>query len=98
MLLYFINVDGLVALLILISLVTGGLIPYIRAKAESMKIDCSGGIAERTERIVIALTAIGFYGLGIEIAALVGFSLLAFLGLITVTQRIVIVYRALRKV
>lgn len=97
-LLYFIDVDGLVALLILISLVTGGLIPYIRAKAESMKIDCSGGIAERTERIVIALTAIGFYGLGIEIAALVGFSLLAFLGLITVLQRIVIVYRALRKV
>jgi hypothetical protein len=47
---------------------------------------------------VIALTAIGFYGLGIEIAALAGFSLLAFLGLITVTQRIVIVYRALRKV
>jgi CDP-diacylglycerol--glycerol-3-phosphate 3-phosphatidyltransferase len=79
-------------------LVTGGLIPYIRAKAESMKIDCSGGIAERTERIVIALTAIGFYGLGIEIAALVGFSLLALLGLITVLQRIVIVYRALRKV
>lgn len=97
-LLYFIDVDGLVALLILISLVTGGLIPYIRAKAESMKIDCSGGIAERTERIVIALTAIGFYGLGIEIAALVGFSLLAFLGLITVLQRIVIVHRALRKV
>ena len=97
-LLYFIDVDGLVALLILISLVTGGLIPYIRAKAESMKIDCSGGIAERTERIVIALTAIGFYGLGVEIAALVGFSLLAFLGLITVLQRIVIVYRALRKV
>lgn len=97
-LLYFVDVDGLVALLIFISLVTGGLIPYIRAKAESMKIDCSGGIAERTERIVIALTAIGFYGLGVEIAALVGFSLLAFLGLITVLQRIVIVYRALSKV
>ena len=97
-LLYFIDVDGVVALLILISLVTGGLIPYIRAKAESLKIDCSGGIAERTERIVIALTAIGFYGLGIEITALIGFSLLAFLGLITVFQRIVIVYRALRQV
>jgi CDP-diacylglycerol---glycerol-3-phosphate 3-phosphatidyltransferase len=97
-LLYFIDVDGVVALLILISLVTGGLIPYIRAKAESMKIDCSGGIAERTERIVIALTGIGFYGLGIEFAALAGFSLLAFLGLITVVQRLVIVYRALRQV
>jgi hypothetical protein len=47
---------------------------------------------------VISLTAIGLYGLGIEIAALVGFSLLTVLGLITVVQRIVIVYRALRKV
>jgi CDP-diacylglycerol--glycerol-3-phosphate 3-phosphatidyltransferase len=77
--------------------VASGLIPYIRAKAESMKIECTGGIAERTERLIIALTALGFYGLGIDIAALIGFTLLAFLGTVTVIQRIVIVYRALRK-
>ncbi|MEY4437657.1 MAG: hypothetical protein RL249_69, partial [Actinomycetota bacterium] len=43
----------------LITLVTGLLIPYIRAKAESFGIDCAIGIAERTERLVIILTAIG---------------------------------------
>ena len=96
-LLYFLDNDDAVAIAVLVSLVTGGLIPYIRAKAESMEIECSGGIAERTERLIIALTALGLYGLGIEIAAIVGFTLLALLGLVTVVQRVVIVHRALRK-
>ena len=97
-LLYMIDRDQTVSILILISLVTGALIPYIRAKAESMSIECSGGFAERTERIVLSLTAIGFYGLGIEIALIIGFSLLSAAGLFTVIQRMVIVYRALHKV
>ncbi len=97
-LIYMIDRDQTVSILILISLVTGALIPYIRAKAESMSIECSGGFAERTERIVLSLTAIGFYGLGIEIALIIGFSLLSAAGLFTVMQRMVIVYRALHKV
>ena len=97
-LIYIIDRDQIAAILILISLVTGGLIPYIRAKAESLSIECSGGIAERTERIVISLTAIGLYGLGIEIALVIGFGILAMLGVVTVVQRMLIVYRALQKV
>lgn len=97
-LIYIIDRDQIAATLILISLVTGGLIPYIRAKAESLSIECSGGIAERTERIVISLTAIGLYGLGIEIALVIGFGILAILGIVTVVQRMFIVYRALQKV
>ncbi len=95
-LLYMVDRDKTVAILILISLVTGGLIPYIRAKAESMSIECSGGFAERTERIVISLTAIGFYGLGVDFSLLVGFGLLSFVGVITVVQRMAIVFRALK--
>ncbi len=95
-LLYMIDRDNTVAILILISLVTGGLIPYIRAKAESMSIECSGGFAERTERIVISLTAIGFYGLGVDFSLLVGFGLLSVVGVITVVQRMAIVFRALK--
>jgi CDP-diacylglycerol--glycerol-3-phosphate 3-phosphatidyltransferase len=96
-LLYFLDEDKKVALFVMISLVVSGLIPYIRAKAESMKVECSGGIAERTERLIIALTAIGLYGLGVDLAAIFGFILLASLGVVTVIQRIVIVYLALRK-
>ena len=97
-LLYMIDRDQTVSLLILISLVCGGLIPYIRAKAESMLIECSGGFAERTERVVLSLTAIGLYGLGIDFALIVGFAILSAAGLFTVLQRMVIVYRALHKV
>ena len=97
-LLYMIERDQTASILILISLVSGGLIPYIRAKAESMSIECSGGFAERTERVVLSLTAIGLYGLGIDYALIIGFSLLSAAGLFTVIQRMVIVYRALQKV
>jgi CDP-diacylglycerol--glycerol-3-phosphate 3-phosphatidyltransferase len=95
-LLFMIDRDNTVAILILISLATGGLIPYIRAKAESMSIECSGGFAERTERIVISLTAIGFYGLGVDFSLLIGFGLLSVVGVITVVQRMAIVFRALK--
>lgn len=77
------------------ALVTGTLVPYIRAKAESLGIDCSGGIAERTERLIIALTAIGFEGLGIPYALAIGVWLLLSLAVVTVIQRILIVKAAL---
>jgi len=77
------------------ALVAGTLVPYIRAKAESLGIDCSGGIAERTERLIIALTAIGFEGLGIPYALAIGVWLLLSLAVVTVIQRVLIVKAAL---
>jgi CDP-diacylglycerol--glycerol-3-phosphate 3-phosphatidyltransferase len=76
--------------------VTGILVPYIRAKAEMFGIACSGGIAERTERLVIALSAIALDGLGLPYALALGMWLLAILGLITVIQRLIIIKRASR--
>jgi CDP-diacylglycerol--glycerol-3-phosphate 3-phosphatidyltransferase len=58
-------------------------------------IDCSGGIAERTERLIIALTAIGFEGLGIPYALAIGVWSLFALAAVTVVQRILIVKAAL---
>jgi CDP-diacylglycerol--glycerol-3-phosphate 3-phosphatidyltransferase len=79
----------------LISLVTGLLIPYVRAKAESFNIDCSVGIAERTERLVIVLVGIGFEGLGIPYALAIAFWLLALLGIVTTLQRVAVVHKGL---
>jgi CDP-diacylglycerol--glycerol-3-phosphate 3-phosphatidyltransferase len=70
------------------------LVPYIRAKAESFSIACSGGIAERTERLIISLGAIGFHGLGVPFILAIGMWLLALLGTYTVVQRMLIVMRA----
>ena len=81
---------------ILVALVTGILVPYIRAKAESMDIECSGGVAERTERLAIAIFFIGLHGLSVPYALAFGMWLLAILGAVTVIQRILIVRNAVR--
>ena len=82
------------ALLALLALITGALIPYIRAKAESLGIACSVGIAERAERLIIILTATGLYGLGVNIALAGGLLLVNILGLITIVQRLLVVARS----
>jgi len=82
------------ALLALLALITGALIPYIRAKAESLGIACSIGIAERAERLIIILTATGLYGLGVNIALAGGLLLINILGLITIVQRLLVVARS----
>lgn len=82
--------------IVLIALVTGMLIPYIRAKAESLQINCSGGLAERTERVMLGLTAIGVHGLGVPYSLAIGMWVLAIVGTITVVQRIIFVWEATR--
>ncbi len=78
-----------------VALVTGVLIPYIRAKAESFDIACSVGITERTERLIIILVAAGFHGLGVPYILAVGIWTLAILGLVTVIQRLQVVRKGL---
>jgi len=74
-------------LLILIALLTGFLISYIKAKAESLDITCEVGIAERSERLIVLLVATGLYGLGVGLALEIGLWILVLINLITVFQR-----------
>lgn len=76
-----------------ICLVGGFLISYARARAESVGLDCSVGIAERTERLLILLVAAFFYGLGVPYLLPAALFVLAVLVLFTVYQRLVHVYR-----
>ena len=94
LLIFLIESEDQLSIMVIITLVTGILVPYIRAKAEIFGIACSGGIAERTERLVISLSAIALHGLGVPYALTLGMWLLAILGLITVTQRLIIVKRS----
>ncbi len=91
---YLIDKEDPLVIVVMVTLVTGILVPYIRAKAECFGIECSGGIAERTERLNISLAAIGFEGLGIPYTLSIGMWLLAVLGTYTVLQRMLIVKRA----
>jgi CDP-diacylglycerol--glycerol-3-phosphate 3-phosphatidyltransferase len=76
------------------ALFLGGLIPYIRAKAESLGIDCSVGFAERPERLIILLLGTGLYGLGLDFVLGLSLWLLVFISSITVIQRMKVVRRA----
>ncbi|NCX16119.1 MAG: CDP-alcohol phosphatidyltransferase family protein [Actinobacteria bacterium] len=93
---YLINHNDQLSFVSIATLVTGMLVPYIRAKAESFGIECSGGIAERTERLIMAMSAIALDGLGVPYVLAGGMWLLAGLGAVTVVQRMLIVRKAFK--
>jgi CDP-diacylglycerol--glycerol-3-phosphate 3-phosphatidyltransferase len=72
------------------------MVSYIKARAESLEIKCDGGIAERGERILIVLTAYGLHGLSVNYAMAIGMWALALLSIITMIQRMFIVYKAVK--
>ena len=82
---------------LLVSIVAGFLVSYIRAKAESLQIECKGGFAERTERLIILLTAIGLAGLGSKYVLPIGIWFLAVASSYTVLERMRIVRKATKQ-
>jgi len=94
---YFLNKssDKLVPVLIT-ALVAGALVSYIKARAEALGTACSGGLAERTERLIIIFVGIGLAGLHVHYALAVAAWLLAAVSVYTVVERLVIVFAATR--
>ncbi|NYI41324.1 phosphatidylinositol phosphate synthase [Demequina lutea] len=89
--------DPNTALAALMCLVVGSLVPYARAKAESLGIEAKMGIAERSDRLVVGLTATGLVGLGLPLWVLTWtLTLLAVAALVTVGQRTWAVVKANR--
>lgn len=86
--------SGQTVALLLIALLSGFLISYVRAKAEGLGISCDVGIAERPERLIVLLVGTGFYGLGVMSALPGALLLLLCINVMTVIQRVVVVYRA----
>jgi CDP-diacylglycerol---glycerol-3-phosphate 3-phosphatidyltransferase len=80
--------------IVLVALISGGLVSYVKARAESLNISCNGGLAERTERLIVLLVATGLHGLGVSYILAIGLWILAIVSTITVAQRLLIVYRA----
>ena len=92
---YCIIEDNRLAPIAIASLVAGFLVSYIRAKAESYGIACTVGIAERTERLIICLIAIGFHGLGVPYILAIGLWVLFVLSTVTALQRFWVVRQGL---
>jgi phosphatidylinositol phosphate synthase len=77
----------------LFDLVCGALVSYAKARAESLGYHADVGIAERTERLLIALVAAGLQGLGVPYILAIGLWALAPLTAFTFGQRVVAVRR-----
>ncbi len=76
------------ALVALFCLVMGMMVSYAKARAEGLGIPCNVGIAERTERLLITLVAVGLTGLGVPYVLAIGLWVLAALSLVTFGQRV----------
>lgn len=93
----FIDVSRVTAAAALVCLIIGFLVPYSRAKAESIGVAAKGGFAQRSDRLVLGLTATGLVGLGLPIAVLTWtLWLLSLLAALTFGQRIYAVVKAAR--
>lgn len=80
-----------------VCLALGMLVSYTRAKAESLGFTANVGIAERAERLVVTLVAVGLTGLGMPPAVLaLVLGALAAASLVTVLQRVAVVRRQAR--
>jgi CDP-diacylglycerol--glycerol-3-phosphate 3-phosphatidyltransferase len=77
----------------LYAVAAGGVISYIKARAEALGFDCNTGFAERGERLLIVLVAAFITGLGVPWLLAVALWFLCAAMTITVGQRLVYVYR-----
>jgi len=76
----------------LAALILGSIVPYARARAEGLGMSAEVGIAERADRLVLALVMTGFTGLGLPVIVLtITLGVLVVAAFITVIQRVVVV-------
>lgn len=96
--LFLIQSDDRLIPVVLVAIVAGGMVSYVKAKAESLDIECEGGFAERTERLMIALIAISLHGLNLPFILAIGMWILALASVYTAIERLRIVYLATKRI
>ncbi|MGK5521009.1 phosphatidylinositol phosphate synthase [Micromonospora sp. URMC 107] len=82
----------------LLCLAAGGLVSYVKARAEGLGMTCNVGVAERTERLLIVGVGGLLTGVGVDPALEVALWLLAAVSIFTVGQRMAHVYRQAQRV
>ncbi|GAA2633080.1 CDP-alcohol phosphatidyltransferase family protein [Actinomadura fulvescens] len=86
----------LLAAVALYCLVSGVVVSYAKARAEGLGYTCNVGIAERAERLIVALVAAGLDGLGVPYVLALALWVLAVLSTVTVGQRFATVHQQAR--
>jgi CDP-diacylglycerol---glycerol-3-phosphate 3-phosphatidyltransferase len=75
-------------------LVAGGMVSYARARAEGIGVRADVGVAERSERLLVALVAAGLTGLGVPFVLAIGLWAVAAASTVTFVQRVLVVRKA----
>ncbi|MDR1449380.1 MAG: hypothetical protein LBI84_04130, partial [Propionibacteriaceae bacterium] len=75
------------------ALVVGQIIPYARARADSLGLDGTGGLAGRADRIALVCVGLVLAGLKVPWALEAAVAVTAALGAVTVTQRLARAWR-----
>ena len=75
-------------------LVAGGMVSYARARAEGIGVRADVGVAERSERLLVALVAAGLTGLGVPFVLAIGLWAVAAASTVTFAQRVLVVRKA----
>jgi CDP-diacylglycerol---glycerol-3-phosphate 3-phosphatidyltransferase len=75
-------------------LVAGGMVSYARARAEGLGVKADVGVAERSERLLVALVAAGLTGLGVPFVLAIGLWAVAVGSTVTFGQRVYVVRKA----
>ena len=88
LLLSLLKTDDRLAVVAFTALIGGFLVSYVKARAQALSFNCDGGFAERAERVIILLTAVGFAGLGVPYILAVGIWILAITSLATFVFRV----------
>lgn len=77
----------------LVCLVAGGIVSYVKARAEGLGMTCNVGVAERAERLILVGVGGLLSGLGVGWGLPAALWLLAALSLVTIWQRIAHVHQ-----
>ena len=93
LLLSLLKTDDRLALVAFAALIGGFLVSYVKARAQALSLECDGGFAERAERVIILLTAVGFAGLGVPYILAIGIWILAISSLATFVFRVYQVWK-----
>jgi len=75
-------------------LVAGNMVSYARARAEGLGVKANVGVAERSERLLVALVAAGLTGLGVPFVLAIGLWAVALGSTVTFGQRVWVVRKA----
>ncbi|MCL2803210.1 MAG: CDP-alcohol phosphatidyltransferase family protein [Micrococcales bacterium] len=79
-------------------LALGAVVPYARAKAEALGLSAAIGLAERSDRLIVALVTAFITGLGApRLVLVIGLGLLALASAITICQRAWVVYAQVKR-